>query len=401
MLQRLKAIGPGAMIAAAFIGPGTVTTATIAGGSYGYTLLWAVVFSIVATYILQEMTARLGVVGQIGLGTALRQKIQHPTARLLTAILVITAIFIGNAAYEAGNITGAVMVWSSSNQQFNPLVLPIGLLAFVLLWLGNYKWIERCLVALVGLMGIIFLVAAIAVQPDWGAILQAIFIPQAPPNSLLMIVALIGTTVVPYNLFLHASSVQKRWQSVEDLATARWDIFFSVIVGGLITMAILITTAAAFANHPTSISNPKSLAIGLQPLLGDWSMTFMSLGFLAAGLSSAITAPLAAAFATAEILDWKKDLQATKFRAVWMAVLLAGVTCASLGFKPILVIKTAQIANGLLLPIIALFLLWIANDQQIMKSHTNSSLKNGLGLLIISVTLILGMRGILSALNYL
>ena len=401
MLQRLKAIGPGAMIAAAFIGPGTVTTATIAGGSYGYTLLWAVVFSVVATYILQEMTARLGVVGQMGLGTALRKKIQQPTARLLTAILVITAIFIGNAAYEAGNITGAVLGWSTPNQQFNPLVLPIGLVAFILLWLGNYKWIERCLIALVGLMGLIFLIAAIAVQPDWAAVLQAIFIPQIPANGLLTVIALIGTTVVPYNLFLHASSVQKRWQKTEDLFTARWDILFSVIVGGLITMAILITTAAAFGNTPTTINNAKDLAIGLTPILGDWSMPFMSLGFLAAGLSSAITAPLAAAFATAEILDWNNNLQATKFRAVWIAVLLAGLGCASLGFKPIIIIKTAQIANGLLLPIIALFLLWIVNDKQIMKSHTNSPFKNGLGILIISITFILGMRGILSALNWL
>ena len=107
MMAKLKNIGPGAMVAAAFIGPGTVTTATLAGAGYGYTSLWAIVFSIIATVILQEMSARLGVIGGMGVGEALRKKIRRKRVYIMASGLVISAILIGNAAYEAGNISGA------------------------------------------------------------------------------------------------------------------------------------------------------------------------------------------------------------------------------------------------------------------------------------------------------
>lgn len=145
MLAKLKEIGPGALVAAAFIGPGTVTTATIAGSSYGYTLLWAILFSIIATYILQEMTARLGLIGGMGLGEAIRHKIQHPILRYFAIFLVLSAILIGNAAYEAGNITGAVLGIDhfAVGLPFNPLILVIGGLTFGILFLGKYVLIER------------------------------------------------------------------------------------------------------------------------------------------------------------------------------------------------------------------------------------------------------------------
>ena len=109
MFDRLKNLGPGIVVAAAFIGPGTVTTATIAGAGFGYTLLWAILFSILATIVLQEMSARLGIVSQLGVGQAIRQKLQSPILKWFAFILVIGAILIGNAAYEAGNITGDVL----------------------------------------------------------------------------------------------------------------------------------------------------------------------------------------------------------------------------------------------------------------------------------------------------
>jgi manganese transport protein len=401
MLKKLKNIGPGAMVAAAFIGPGTVTTATIAGSSYGYTLLWAIVFSVFATYVLQEMSARLGVVGRMGIGEALKKKIKHKGLKVLASVLVIGAILIGNAAYEAGNITGAVLGFSDWGEgwSFNPLVVPIGLIAFLLLYSGQYKIIERFLILLVATMGLIFIIALIAIQPDFMCILKGLLVPSLPEGSLLMVVGLIGTTVVPYNLFLHASSVQERWSGATDLSKSKWDTLFSVLLGGLITMAILITSAVAFEGMDAKVSNAGNLAKGLVPLLGGWSSNFLAIGFFAAGLSSAVTAPLAAAFATSEILGWKKDLKGRNFRMVWGTVLLVGLVFSCLGFKPTLVILFAQVANGFLLPIIALFLLWVMNDKEIMGKHINTTLVNIMGLLIIVITIVLGLKGILSAMK--
>ncbi len=402
MLKKLKQIGPGAMVAAAFIGPGTVTTATIAGSSYGYTLLWAILFSVLATYVLQEMSARLGVIGKMGVGEALRAKLNNKIAKITVAVLVISAIFIGNSAYEAGNITGAVLGFNDTVALFsglpvNPLILIIGLLAFLLLYSGKYKLIERSLFALVSLMGIIFLVAAISVKPDIGNILKGIFVPSIPEGSLIMIIGLIGTTVVPYNLFLHASSAKERWSGPDDLKNSRWDTVFAVVLGGFITMAILITAAVAFEGKIQLAESASDLSEGLVPLLGNWSTTFIAFGFLAAGFSSSVTAPLAAAYATSEILGWKKDLKGKKFRLIWIVVLVAGLIFAGLGYKPTMVILFSQAANGLLLPVIALFLLWIMNDKKIMGGYANSRLTNSFGIIIILITILLGLKGILSA----
>ena len=402
MFKKLKTIGPGAMVAAAFIGPGTVFTATLSGASFGYTLLWAVAFSTFATYVLQEMCARLGIHGNMGLGEAIRIKIKNPNIRMIASALVIAAIFIGNAAYEAGNISGAVLGFEDLNAQwdlgFNPLVFVIGIAAFLLLYSGQFKLIERSLVLLVSVMGFVFLISALLLKPDWIAVLKGIFIPGIPKGGLLLVIGLIGTTVVPYNLFLHASSVKKKWTS-ESYENAKWDTLLSIIFGGIITMAILITAATAFSGEAGKIEKITDLSAQLNPLLGEWSTYFLAFGFLAAGLSSSITAPLAAAFACSEIFNWSDNLKSKKFRMVWGAVLLIGIIFSSLGFKPSSVIIFAQIANGLLLPIIASYLLWIMNDKQLMKNNHNSLWANIFGGVVILITLILGMKGILGGLG--
>lgn len=399
MLQKLKNIGPGAIVAAAFIGPGTVTTATSAGAGFAYTLLWAVLFSIIATCILQEMTARLGIVGQVGVGQAIRKKLTHPIIKILASILVVGTIFIGNAAYEAGNITGAVLGFEpyvkTWNFPLNPFVLLIGIVAFVLLYSGKYKLIEKALIVLVSVIGLVFLLTAILAKPNILLILKGLFLPMLPENAVTMVIALIGTTVIPYNLFLHTSSIKQRWASPEDLKNARWDTIFSITFGGVITMAIMITAAIAFGGKNQTVESITDLSLALKPIFGNFSVLFLAFGFLAAGLSSAITAPLAAAFATSEILGWEETLKGFKFKLIWILVLLTGIFFSSLGWKPTQVILFAQVANGLLLPIIAIFLLWVMNDKNIMGKYHNSIGSNVFGILVIVLTIVLGLRGIL------
>jgi Mn2+/Fe2+ NRAMP family transporter len=399
MFKLLKNIGPGAMVAAAFIGPGTVTTATLAGSSYGFTLLWAILFSILSTLVLQEMTARLGVTAKVGLGEALRQKVTHPNIKVLLSLLVLAAILVGNAAYEAGNITGAVLGLNYSGSfPINPWVGIIGVLAFLLLWHGRYRLIEQSLIAMVVVMGLVFLLTALLLTPKPAQVLTGLLLPRVPDGSLIMVVGLIGTTVVPYNLFLHASAVKSRWTS-NNLPAARIDTVISVLGGGIITMAILITSAIAFEGSSQDIAGISDLSQQLKPLLGNWSTHFMALGFLAAGLSSAITAPLAAALATSEILGWKSDLGSWKFKFIWAVVLLTGLVFSSMGFRPTMVILFAQFANGLLLPILAILLVWIMNDRQIMGHHTNNAVTNILGMAVIAVTILLAIRSIGSVLG--
>ena len=390
------------MVAAAFIGPGTVTTATLAGGNFGFTLLWAVAFSVVATLVLQEMTCRLGVVGQVGLGDAIVQKTQSRGLYIPAAALVICAIFIGNAAYEAGNITGAAVgLPTFSVMDINLWGVFIGAVAFLLLASGKFRLIEHVLVGLVVCMALVFVGTAVVVAPPFLEILKGLITPTLPENGILVIIGLIGTTVVPYNLFLHAATLKRHAADGVTLAEARRDITISVLGGGLITLCIVITAAAALHGSGAPVVSLHDLAPTLQPLLGDSSSTFLAIGFLAAGLSSAITAPLAAAYAVTEIVQLRPELKNRVFRWTWQSVIIAGVLFASLSLKPLQLILLAQIANGALLPVIALFILWVSNDKTLLREHSNNGIQNLLGCAVVGITLVLGLRSILLATGWL
>ncbi|KPJ91060.1 MAG: manganese transporter [Gemmatimonas sp. SG8_17] len=399
MQMRLRdfRIGPGAVVAAAFIGPGTVTTATVAGANHGYTLVWALAFAVLATLVLQEMSARLGVVGGMGLGEALRARFTGRVARLLSAALVIAAILIGNAAYETGNLLGGALgleaLLSGSSRFWGPV---LGIVAFALLWTGRYRWVERVLVAMVAVMGVVFLTTAVASGPDLRALAWGLLpLGLADRGAVLTALGLVGTTVVPYNLFLHASAAHERWKGESGLEAARADTAVSVTFGGIVSIAVLVTAAALPAT--LRVSSAGDMAQALQPLLGRWAGAFFACGLLAAGLSSAITAPLAAAFATCGVLGWNVDLKFARVRMVWGSVLLAGVVFSLLAVRPIAAIIFAQAANGLLLPIIAGFLLYVVNDRNLLGSRTNGPVSNLLGATMVLVAAALGIRSVLLA----
>jgi len=173
-------------VTAAFIGPGTVTMCTKAGVAFGYDLLWALMLSIIACLVLQEMAARLGIVSQKGLSEVLRSEINNPLLRSFMIFIIISAIFIGNAAYEAGNLSGAVLGLSAiitdpnisiGSLKLNYIGLLIGLIAFIILFIGQYKILERSLISLVIFMSLAFIITAVLTKPNILEILQG-FIPN-------------------------------------------------------------------------------------------------------------------------------------------------------------------------------------------------------------------------------
>ncbi|MCL7754541.1 Nramp family divalent metal transporter [Polaribacter sp. Z022] len=398
-------IGPGTLIAAAFIGPGTVTLCTLAGVNFGFNLLWAMLLSIIATIVLQEMAARLGIISQKGLSEVIREEIKNPLLKQLLTFLILAAVVVGNASYEAGNISGGILgletvlgetIINLGSISVNVLSIIIGVIAFTLLYIGNYKFLEKTLVSLVLIMSVSFLITAIVTKPNVLEILKGMFILKFPDKSILTIIGLIGTTVVPYNLFLHASLVKERWYKKEDLKLAKKDTFISIVLGGLVSMSIIISAASI---QVTNINNAADLAKGLAPLYGEFAKYFLALGLFAAGITSAITAPLAAAYVAKGCLGWKGGLKSKKFRLVWIAILLIGVLFSSIGIKPIEIIKFAQVANGMLLPVIAGALLWIMNKKVVLGSFVNSKFQNIFGFVILGITIFLGLKGILKVFN--
>ena len=378
-MTRLR-IGPGILITAAFIGPGTLTACSLAGVHFGLTLLWALVFSLLLTGFLQLLVARLS--WETGQGLVELVHTHTPRAGLRMFLLgwIVVAIFLGNAAYEAGNMSGALLGlevffppdWVLSPSYTLLSMASLGLVLGGLLWKGNPRWIKNLLMAVVVLMSLSFLITAFLVGPSMASLFSGLWVPTWPPNSLLTVMALVGTTLVPYNLFLHAALVKNKtvYATASDLTQ---DTLIAIVLGGVISVCIVIAAAAVEAHD---LRTAADLGQALAPLYGAAAPYLVGFGLFAAGLSSALTAPLAAAFVVQETLGWPSESRKTK--GVALAVLFFGLASLGLKLTPTRLIQLAQIANALLLPFMALFLGYL-----VRKTNGHFWKQWGLGLLFV------------------
>lgn len=375
---------------------------TIAGSQFGFALLWALLLSILITIFLQTTAIRIGIISQKSLSNAIVSQFDSKLIRIVSIILILSAILVGNIAYEAGNISGGVLGLESVfgtikfSNGVNAYSLLIGVFAFIILLIGNNRILERILMILVLFMSFAFFLTAIKIGFDIKSFLSGMFLPKFPDNSLLIIMGLIGTTVVPYNLFLHVSLAKEKWKSPDKLKEARIDTLIAVIVGGFISMCIIISSTSIGLDN---LNSAIDLAKGIEPVFGGFSKHLMSFGLFAAGLTSAITAPLAAAYVTCGCLNWGTDLKSFNFRIIWFVVLFIGVVCSSLNISSIEIIKFAQVANGILLPTVTFFLILIANSKKVLGNYANSWKNNLISLFVFLITLILGIKSVIKVME--
>ena len=384
-------------MAAAFIGPGTITMCSIAGAQFKYGLIWALIVSILLTMFIQLMAIRIGLTTKNTLSNLIKDQFQNGLLKYTSILLIISAIFIGNSAYEAGNISGAVMgfelLFGDSFQfnQINIFSILSGMLALPLIIFGNNKVLEKILIILVLIMSFSFVFTVFIVGVDFKLLFSSSNLFSFPADSILTIAGLIGTTVVPYNIFLHVALVNNRWKSSKDLKFANFDTIVSISIGGLISLCILLTAAGL---NNTDILNAVDLANNLQPLYGDFSKYVIAIGLLSAGLTSSITAPIAAAYVVCGCFGFSTNRKSNLFKIIAVIVLLIGVIFSSIGISPIEIIKFAQVTNGILLPLIVVFLLFLANNTRLLKNKTNNHFQNILGLIVIGFCLLLCYRSI-------
>jgi manganese transport protein len=389
--RRLLSVAFWSIISAAFIGPGTVTTAGKAGAAHGLDLLWALLFSILATIVLQEAAARITLASDRSLGEII--SLQFANARWLRIALFLAVAF-GCAAYQAGNLLGALSgLELLGDIHYYGAILLLGSIAFMLLWWGNIRHISTFLALIVAGMGLTFFWVALQSPVSLQEVVTHSFQVQFPKGSSLLIIGLIGTTIVPYNLFL-ASGISHS----QSLGEMRWGLITSILLGGIISAAVVVV-----GTEITGTFSFPALATALSERLGSWGGTFFGLGLFVAGLSSAITAPLAASIAAQTLLGnrmtpaWKST--GRYYRATWMVVLGIGLLFGILNVKPIPAIILAQALNGLLLPVVAAFLFLAINNRKLLGKQVNGRFANLLLLLIVGVATFLGTHHLLSALQ--
>lgn len=363
-MKIFKHIGPATFIAAAFIGPGTVSVCALAGLDYGYALIWVMFISMFMTIFLQELSARLAITYQKDLIELIRQYFNgQKYLKYFIFVLIFIAIVFGNAAYEAGNLSGiniGLKIMQQDdffihifNVKINYAILLISILAFVILHLKSYRYIEKTLMVLVGLLSLSFIISAIITTRDFQQVWHGVFTTSFSSDDILIISALIGTTVVPYNLFLHASLAKQKWKTTIGIYSMRIDTYMAVSVGILVSICIIITTA----NVSSEVEDVSELGSALEPLYGVFSSYLLGSGYIAAGLTSAVTAPLAAAYVLNALFDLNYSIESYAFKRLSYAILIIGCGIATLDFNPVEVITLAQISNAIILPIMVLIIL--------------------------------------------
>lgn len=403
MLKAFKNIGPGIIVTSAFIGPGTVTLCILSGIEFGYSLIWCIIFSIIATCYLQEISSRLGIISRKGLSEIITD-IDNNFIRKIAVSFIFLSLFIGNTAYESGNISGTSMgletfIGSSSlnifNHEINLNPIFIGFILILIIGNGSYKVFEKFLLILVSIMSLTFIFLAIISKPKINDLLNGL-VPSVDDNNFIYVIGLIGTTVVPYNLFLHSYVSKNKWKNRDDYKNSIFDTIISIVFGGIISLSIIITSASAHnLFNPTEIKNAVDLGSQISPILGNSSKYFISIGLFCAGITSSITAPIATSYALSGIFKYKPKWEDPSFKKISYTVIIIGVLFSSLSYQPIVIIKFAQFINGLFLPLIAGFLLWSINKKKIMGDFTNSDRYNLLGIIIIIISLLISYRSLI------
>lgn len=394
--EKLGALGPGFLIVGSFIGPGTVTSSTKAGAEYGLTLFWCIIFSVIAVIVMQGMAARLGIVTQMGLAENLVKDFEdRPALRNLLCGLVAVAITIGGFAYMSGDLTGTAIGISALTGISTRIIAPVWGLCILLLlsFAGDaVKYLEKLLGICVVIMAIVFVVTMVCVKPDMGALLAG-SIPSVPKGGLMTCLSLIGTTVVPYNFFLHAASAKRTWHSTDELPLCRFGTNVPMIIGGIVTGAIMITAATVMYGMP--VRNAMDMAIQLEPTLGDYARPFMAIGLVAAGVSSAVCTPMGVSYVLAGLFGWKTNRSDKRYTITNFLVLVTGIVIAGYGFNPVALIMAAQGVNGIVLPVVGVTI-YLTSRRKVMGEFANGTLNTLLGTAIFVISLILGISSVIS-----
>jgi len=387
--DRLKSVVFWAVISAAFLGPGTVTTAASSGSNYGFNLIWVLTLSTIICIVLQVNVAKISIDTGLNLGALLKQKFQN---YLFIPVAIAFSIMFGCMAYQAGNLLGAALglqLLFDIDQSMAVLLLSIS--AGTLLWYGSINLVIRLLGIVVALMGFAFVFMIFSIDFDGLSILSKSFSPTVPDGSEILIMGLIGTTIVPYNLFM-GSSLSKN----KSLSGSKFGLTVAIALGGLISISVMLV--GTLTNAPFSFAK-LSEVLGNE--LGNWARYLLAFGLFGAGFTSAITAPLAAVFTISSVFPERQiasNPNNIRYRSIWGAVMLLGLIFGFLDFKPIAAIIVAQAVNGILLPFIVCFILILNVKLVERRNWLDNWWKN---LPLISVTFIITSLGIFNLLKLL
>lgn len=391
MLALLAVIGPGIVAASAGNDAGGISTYSVAGASYGYVTLWAMLAMTPSFAIVQEMAGRMGAVTGKGFSALIRER--FGVRLTLVAMLLLLASTASTTVAEFAGIAAALELFGISRFVAVPA-------AAAMVWLlvvrGSYRNVEKVLLGL-SLVFVSYIAAMVLAKPDWGAVATGFVVPHIELNPVFLglVIGMTGTTIAPWMQFLVQSNIVDKGTTASEWRLARWDVIVGAVVANIIACAIIITTGTVLHPAGVSITSASEAASALQPLVGHYAELLFAVGLLAASVLSAAVLPLTAAYAICEAFGWEAGLdrswdEAPAFNGIYTFVIGLGAAVILLpGLNLIGIMLVSQVVNGVLLPFLMIFMLYIVNDRRVMGRYTNGPVHNIFSWLTVAVVIAL------------
>ena len=391
LLLLLSVIGPGIITANVDNDAGGITTYSVAGAHYGYGLLWMMPLVALALIVVQEMSARLGVVTGKGLADLIRERL----GVRLTALIIGIFLFanLANTVSEFAGVAASMEIFGVSKY----LSVPV---AAVVVWLlivkANYKWVERVFLAASAIF-LAYIISGVLARPPWGEVAKAFVTPsfQFEPGYVAIFVTIIGTTIAPWMQFYQQSSIVDKGLKITEYAYERIDVVVGSLFAVIVASFIMIACAATLHTHGVRIESAKDAALALGPFAGRYASSLFAFGLLNASVFSAAILPLSTAYVVCEAFGWEAGVNhgwrdAPIFFTVYTALIILGVAVILLPIQSLVkTMMASQTLNGMLLPIILIVMLRLINEKRLMGRWVNGRAFNILAWLIVTVLILL------------
>jgi len=397
VLLFLAVLGPGIITANAGNDAGGIATHTRAGADYGLATLWIFIPLCISLIVVQEMANRMGVITGKGLSDLIRERFGVKITFMLMIGLMFTNLTI--IAAEFAGVAAAAGLFGIPKM----LAVPVAALAIWLLVLkGTYKTIEKVFLT-AALFYISYIAAGIAVKPDPGEVAKALVVPTILPERgyMVMLIALLGTTITPWMLFYQQASVAEKGIRIENYNLSRWDTITGCIAVMIVAVFMVVVSAETLFVHGISVDTAADAARALGPIAGRWAEILFAVGLLNASLFAASILPLSTSYTICEGFGWESGLNKGFSEARQFYILFTALTVIGAGFvlfkgiDLIAVMYISQVINGLVLPVVLLFILKLINDPKLMGTYTNSRFYNAICWIICASTVLLTITAVI------
>ena len=387
----LSVMGPGIITANVDNDAGGITTYSLAGSQFGYSLLWTFIPMIVALAVIQEMGVRMGIVSGKGLADLIREKVGIKFTFLMMIALLLANF--GNVLAEFSGIAVSAGIFGVPRFVALPAA---ALFVWLLVVKGNYKSVEKVFL-LASSLYLSYIVAGFLAGPNWGLAAKSVILPQISLSTayITMVIGIVGTTIAPWMMFYIQSSVVEKGISLKNLKYSKIDAIFGAIVVNIVAFFIVLACAATIYTNGIQVTNVADVSNALVPLAGHYASILFAFGFLNASLFAASILPLSTAYYVCESLGFEAGVskgfrEAPVFHGLYLGLIILAVIIIMIPSVPLLTILfLSQVANGLLLPFVLILMLLIINDKRIMGKYVNSKLFNFIA--IATVLIVMGL----------